>query len=101
MENINVLINSNWFETILDEVGFFKENNPYPKTQYGLILFLFRNNIEIFTFKNNEGWQYAAKDITEDDMFTQDLNYYCDFDECVNTAIVESICYLSSKLKKI
>ena len=93
------MISSEWFDKVLSDVGFFSDNNPYPKTQYGLISFLVMKNIKVVHFKDKKGWMYCGIDTMEDNDFTQDLNHYPDFDICVDTSIVECMCYLANTLK--
>lgn len=99
MENVKEIISSEWFDKVLSDVGFFNDDNPYPATQYGMIKFLEIKNIKIVHYKKDGGWMYVGIDLSEDDDFTQDFNVYEDFDTCVDTSIVECMCYLSNNLK--
>lgn len=101
MENANELIHSEWFDDVLRDVGFFNDDNPYPKTQYGMINFLELKNIRIRHYKQDDGWVYVGIDFTDDDDFTQDYNCYKTFDECVNTSIIECMCYLANNKSRI
>lgn len=95
----NTLINSEWFEDVLTEVGFF--NTEYPKTQVGFLSFLIYKRIIVSIAKmENYGWVYVGYDEDDEDVFTQDYNVYKDFDTCLNTAIVECTSYLYNKIKK-
>lgn len=93
------LINSGWFFGVLKDVDFFNDDNPYPKTQYGLISFLEMKNIKIVHYRTDSGWMYVGIDTSEDNDFTQDYNRYDLFDECVDTSIVECMCYLANNIK--
>lgn len=91
-------IDSEWFDNILKEVNFFE--SIYPKTQYGLILFLESRGIFLKQIKVEDGWMYYGLDSNITDCFTEDLTHYPDFNICVNTGIVECYCYLANKLKQ-
>ena len=99
MKNVKEIISSEWFDKVLSDVGFFNEDNPYPASQYGMIKFLEIKNIKVVHYKKDGGWMYVGIDLSEDDDFTQDFNVYEDFDTCVDTSIVECMCYLSNNLK--
>lgn len=90
------LFNSEWFSNVLEKVGFYCNKNKYPRTQYGLIKFLEDNNIKIKHINTDKGWQYHGINVVEKDCFTEDMNYYPDFDDCVNTSVLECICYLAN-----
>lgn len=98
-DKMKLSINDEYFEKVLTEVGFYKEDNPFPKSQFGLISFLFSKNIKLVPFKCNKGWQYNGMDMDYNDDFTEDLMYYESFDECVNTGIIECFCYLATKMR--
>lgn len=91
----NTLINSDFFEDVLNKVGFYNEG--YPKTQAGFLSFLTYKKIIVSIAKITDGWVYAGYDEEYDEVFTEDYNVYPDFDAGINTAIVECICYLCNK----
>lgn len=83
---------SDWFKSVLDRLNF--DQCPYPKTQYGMVEFLKKNDIRIEYESSDLGWRYFGVDDKDRDSFTEDLEYYITFNDCANTAIVECLCYL-------
>jgi hypothetical protein len=89
-------INDQYFESILKDIGFYDFN--YPKTHLGLTHFLnaFRIQLIVYEVADNQ-WNYAGVDRETNNHFTQDLNDYKSFEECVENGIVECCAYLSLK----
>jgi hypothetical protein len=97
MVNANELIQSEWFDNLLEEVGFNKTS--YPKNQIGYIYFLMSKHIHSSVMKSDTGWWYSGYDELIEDVFTQDYNDYPNFEICYNTAIIECMSYLANKKK--
>lgn len=94
------ILESEWFVGVLNDVEFFNIDNPYPQTQFGYISFLKSHKIKLEHTKEPDGWLYYGCDESIMDCFTEDFNYYKDFDECVNISIIECMCYLAECIKQ-
>ena len=88
-------MNDQYFESILKDIGFYDFN--YPKTHLGLTHFLNAFRIQLIVYEVDNQWNYAGVDRETNDHFTQDLNDYKSFEECVKNGIVECCAYLSLK----
>lgn len=86
---------------ILKEIGWEERN--YPLTDMGIYMFLRSKGINILIYHpvfdiNQEYWVWSG--VKEDyDLFSEDFSEYKEFNDAVNAAFCESICYLS--LEKI
>lgn len=98
-------MNSEWFDSVLKRVGFYDPTNPLPKNDLGMTVFLEDRGIKIvyeyFYAGEKIGWIYYGVDIEDNDCFTEDLEYYPDFNVCAQHAIMECMCYLLTKNKTI
>ena len=95
--------NDTYMLNIYKELGY--DENEYPLTQLGLIMFLANIGIDIYVWKprysNDYIWCGVEKGFNGDrDIFSQDLTEYKEFDDAVNAAIIESACYASMNFKK-
>lgn len=97
MLDANELIKSEWYKKVLHDVNFYEYE--FPESQIGYLLFLMDKNILFRTIKSKSGWMFIGFDKNDNDIFTEDFNYYEDFNTCVNTLIVECMCYLANKKK--
>ena len=96
-------INSEFFDNILNSVGFF--DSKYPKTIPGLIGFLASKWIYIVPLFDDDtkGWQWFGFEINNDNEkigFSEDFTDYKSYDEVIEAAIMESYCYLLTILEE-
>lgn len=88
---------------VLNKIEF---NDEYPKTHAGFIMFLAKNkiNLHIIPIYDVMGKRYIWDAIDNSEeypfSFAEDYNSYDSFEDALDIAIVESICYLSIKNKK-
>lgn len=76
-------------------------DNKYPYNEIGILFWLDTNSINIKIMPiNDKCYIWIGYDKSNDDIFTADYNEYETFDDALNCALVECICYLSLKCKK-
>lgn len=95
-------ISSEFFQNVLDKVGFDK--NIYPMNYYGLLGFLATKWIFIIPYKEDEvtGWQWVGFEIDNENNkigFSEDFTSYYTYEDMLNAAITESYCYLLSNIE--
>lgn len=91
--------NDEYIVNILKNELEYNEND-FPFTQLGIIMFLAHKGIDLYVWKprycDDYIWCGVEKCFDETrDIFSQDLTEYKVFDDTVNAAIVEGVCYLS------
>ena len=97
-----LVMNSEWFDNVLQRLGFYNSTLPLPKNDLGMTIFLKSRDIEIcYDFVDEHGWIYYGVDMQDRDCFTEDLEYYPDFNVCAQHAIMECMCYLLNKNEMI
>lgn len=100
---LDIKYNDTYMLNIYKELGY--NEDEYPFTPLGLIMFLANNGIDVYVWKPRYSKDYIWCGVEKGfdgtrDIFSQDLTEYKTFDDAVNAAIVESACYASLSLKK-
>lgn len=91
-------INSPYIQSILINKLKFEK---YPNTLVGILAFLRTCGIDIFITTEDGNWTWVGADLTnETNIFSEDFTEYDTFDDALEAALVESICYLSLSYEK-
>lgn len=87
--------NDEYMIKIYHQAGF--NENEYPLNLIGLLMFLRIKGIDIVIQKSHNFYFWTGANIknsTLTDMFSEDFTEYKTFDDAINSAIIESFCYL-------
>lgn len=75
-------------------------DNKYPYNEVGILMWLSEYKIYISIYPVNDRYIWIGEDRTHNDIFSVDYNEYQTFNDVLNSALIESVCYLSLKNNK-
>ena len=79
------------------------DESVYPSTQVGIIMFLKHCfDVDFDVYKSDDSYIWVSSIIIskKKHVIDHDLTEYKTFDDAMNAAIVETVCYLTKNLKK-
>ena len=94
-EMMEYTINSEYIKDIV--FNKCQWNDKYPYNDVGILMFLQEHGIYLNIISIDNGYIWGGYDKTFDGVFSADYNEYKTFNDALNSALIEGICYLSLK----
>ena len=89
--------NSSYMKGIYQKLGF--DINKHPLTLFELKNFLKSKKIKILISNVDGKFTWYGCDLIEDNVFSEDFTVYTSSNDALETAVMESACYLNFKLE--
>lgn len=94
----------NWNSDFMFEIyhNLWYDENVYPPTQVGIIMFLkhcFDVDFDVYKSDDSYTWTSSVIISKKKHVIDYDLTEYKTFDDALNSAIVETVCFLDKNLK--